>query len=123
MAKVGIVMGSDSDMPVMSKAADMLEKLGVDYLFVDEAHSYKNCARRCYIRQFNKRIENNRLKSLGNKNEQLELKFQIKGEIPLPYRTYADEDMLKSEAVCEIILHYADTTVICKCIKRGKDVT
>ena len=27
MAKVGIVMGSDSDMPVMSKAADMLEKL------------------------------------------------------------------------------------------------
>ena len=24
-------MGSDSDMPVMSKAADMLEKLGVDY--------------------------------------------------------------------------------------------
>ncbi len=25
MAKVGIVMGSDSDMPVMSKAADMLE--------------------------------------------------------------------------------------------------
>ena len=31
MAKVGIVMGSDSDMPVMSKAADILEKLGVDY--------------------------------------------------------------------------------------------
>lgn len=28
MAKVGIVMGSDSDMPVMSKAADILEKLG-----------------------------------------------------------------------------------------------
>ena len=27
MAAVGIVMGSDSDMPVMSKAADMLEKL------------------------------------------------------------------------------------------------
>ena len=26
MAKVGIVMGSDSDMPVMSKAADILEK-------------------------------------------------------------------------------------------------
>ena len=25
MAKVGIVMGSDSDMPVMSKAADILE--------------------------------------------------------------------------------------------------
>lgn len=31
MAKVGIVMGSDSDMKVMSKAADMLEKLGIDY--------------------------------------------------------------------------------------------
>ena len=31
MAKVGIVMGSDSDMPVMSKAADVLEKLGVDF--------------------------------------------------------------------------------------------
>lgn len=31
MAKVGIVMGSDSDMPVMSKVAAMLEKLGVDY--------------------------------------------------------------------------------------------
>ena len=31
MAKVGIVMGSDSDMPVMAKAADVLEKLGIDY--------------------------------------------------------------------------------------------
>lgn len=31
MARVGIVMGSDSDMPVMSKAADMLEKFGIDY--------------------------------------------------------------------------------------------
>ena len=31
MAKVGIVMGSDSDMPVMKKAADILEKLGIDY--------------------------------------------------------------------------------------------
>ena len=30
MAKVGIVMGSDSDMPVMSKAADMLEKFGIE---------------------------------------------------------------------------------------------
>lgn len=24
-------MGSDSDMPIMSKAADILEKLGIDY--------------------------------------------------------------------------------------------
>lgn len=31
MAKVGIVMGSDSDMPVMAKAADILEKLGISY--------------------------------------------------------------------------------------------
>ena len=31
MAKVGIVMGSDSDMPVMKKAADMLEKFGIEY--------------------------------------------------------------------------------------------
>jgi 5-(carboxyamino)imidazole ribonucleotide mutase len=31
MATVGIVMGSDSDMPVMSKAADILEKFGIDY--------------------------------------------------------------------------------------------
>lgn len=31
MPKVGIVMGSDSDMKVMSQAADMLEKLGVEY--------------------------------------------------------------------------------------------
>ena len=31
MAKVGIVMGSDSDMPVMAKAADMLEKLGIEF--------------------------------------------------------------------------------------------
>lgn len=31
MAKVGIVMGSDSDMPVMAKAADVLEQLGIDF--------------------------------------------------------------------------------------------
>lgn len=31
MAKVGIVMGSDSDLPVMSKAAEILEKFGIDY--------------------------------------------------------------------------------------------
>ena len=31
MRKVGIVMGSDSDMPVMTKAADILEELGVPY--------------------------------------------------------------------------------------------
>ena len=31
MAKVGIVMGSDSDMPIMAKAADILEELGISY--------------------------------------------------------------------------------------------
>ncbi len=31
MAQVGIVMGSDSDMPIMAKAADVLEELGVSY--------------------------------------------------------------------------------------------
>ncbi len=31
MAQVGIVMGSDSDMPIMAKAADILEELGISY--------------------------------------------------------------------------------------------
>lgn len=31
MAKVGIVMGSDSDMLIMAKAAEVLEQLGIDY--------------------------------------------------------------------------------------------
>ena len=31
MPQVGIVMGSDSDMPVMAKVADILDKLGVSY--------------------------------------------------------------------------------------------
>lgn len=39
MSKVGIVMGSDSDMPVMAKAADILEELGVSYeMTVISAH-------------------------------------------------------------------------------------
>lgn len=39
MAKVGIVMGSDSDLPVMSKAAEMLEKFGIEYeMTVISAH-------------------------------------------------------------------------------------
>lgn len=37
--KVGIVMGSDSDLPIMSKAADILEKFGIEYeLTVISAH-------------------------------------------------------------------------------------
>jgi 5-(carboxyamino)imidazole ribonucleotide mutase len=31
MAKVGIVMGSDSDMPVMSQAAAVLEQFGIEF--------------------------------------------------------------------------------------------
>ena len=31
MAKVGIVMGSDSDMPVMAQAAEVLEQFGIDF--------------------------------------------------------------------------------------------
>lgn len=31
MPKVSIVMGSDSDMPVMSKAAEILDKFNIDY--------------------------------------------------------------------------------------------
>ena len=31
MAKVGILMGSDSDLPIMKKAAEMLEQFGIDY--------------------------------------------------------------------------------------------
>lgn len=39
MAQVGIVMGSDSDLPVMAKAADILEELGVSYeMTVISAH-------------------------------------------------------------------------------------
>ena len=36
---VGIIMGSDSDLPVMKEAAEILEKLGIDYeLTVVSAH-------------------------------------------------------------------------------------
>ena len=31
MPKAGIIMGSDSDLAVMSKAAAQLEKFGIDY--------------------------------------------------------------------------------------------
>ena len=36
MKKIGIIMGSDSDLPTVKKAADMLDSLGVPY----EAHIY-----------------------------------------------------------------------------------
>ena len=39
MAKVGIVMGSDSDMPVMAQAAGFLEKMGIEFeMTVISAH-------------------------------------------------------------------------------------
>ena len=39
MAKVGIVMGSDSDLEIMSKAAEMLDKFGISYdMTVISAH-------------------------------------------------------------------------------------
>lgn len=39
MSKVGILMGSDSDLPVMSKAAQILEKFGIEYeITVISAH-------------------------------------------------------------------------------------
>ncbi len=39
MAKVGIVMGSDSDMAVMSKAAEVLDEFGIDYeMHIISAH-------------------------------------------------------------------------------------
>lgn len=39
MPKVGIIMGSDSDLPVMKEAGDMLKELGIDYEFtVCSAH-------------------------------------------------------------------------------------
>lgn len=31
MAKVGIIMGSDSDLDIMGKAADILDELGIEY--------------------------------------------------------------------------------------------
>ena len=38
MAKVSIVMGSDSDMPVMAQAADFLEEMGIDFETVSYTH-------------------------------------------------------------------------------------
>ena len=32
MAKVAIVMGSDSDMPIMKKAAEFLDQMGIDFV-------------------------------------------------------------------------------------------
>lgn len=54
MSKVGIIMGSDSDLEIMSKAAGVLDELGIDYdikiisahrmpdIFLDYANSAKD---------------------------------------------------------------------------------
>ncbi len=43
MATVSIVMGSDSDMPVMAKAADVLEELGISFeMRIISAHREPN---------------------------------------------------------------------------------
>ena len=61
MAKVSIVMGSDSDMPVMAKAVEILERFGVDYemriisahrepdIFVEYAKTAKDRGVQCII--------------------------------------------------------------------------
>ena len=41
MAKVGIVMGSDSDMPIMAQAAEVLEQFGIDFeMTIISAHRF-----------------------------------------------------------------------------------
>ncbi len=46
MKKVGIVMGSDSDLPILEKAADMLEKLEIPFeMHVFSAHRTPDEAR------------------------------------------------------------------------------
>lgn len=43
MSKVGIIMGSDSDLEVMSKAAEVLDELGVEYeITIISAHRMPN---------------------------------------------------------------------------------
>ena len=43
MAKVGIIMGSKSDLPVMQDAAAILKELGVDFeLFVLKIINFKD---------------------------------------------------------------------------------
>ncbi|HPX70288.1 MAG TPA: 5-(carboxyamino)imidazole ribonucleotide mutase [Bacillota bacterium] len=47
MRKIGIIMGSDSDMPVVQKSMDVLEALGIPYeLHIYSAHRTPEQARR-----------------------------------------------------------------------------
>lgn len=55
MKKVGLVMGSDSDLPVVQKAADKLKELGVPY----EAHIYSAHRTPAQARAFAESAEGN----------------------------------------------------------------
>ena len=58
MPKVGIVMGSDSDMKVMGKAADMLEKFGIDYeMTIISAHREPDEKKGCQLREVAKNFQ------------------------------------------------------------------
>ena len=53
MAKVAIVMGSDSDMPIMKKAAEFLDQMGIDFeMTIISAHRepdifFEECVQLC----------------------------------------------------------------------------
>ncbi len=55
MKKVGLIMGSDSDLPVVQKAADKLKELGVPY----EAHIYSAHRTPVQARAFAENAEDN----------------------------------------------------------------
>ena len=58
MPKVGIIMGSDTDMPVMAKVGDMLEKFGIDYeMSIISAHRLPD---KCF--EYNKAAEGRGIK-------------------------------------------------------------
>ncbi|WP_456419382.1 5-(carboxyamino)imidazole ribonucleotide mutase [Methanocaldococcus infernus] len=52
MAKVGIIMGSDSDLPILKDAAKTLEELGIDYIMtIASAHRTPERVVKC-IKEF-----------------------------------------------------------------------
>jgi len=77
MAKVGIVMGSDSDMPVMAKAADILEKLGYPERTVELTriagymHDIGNCVNRVDHAHTGAILAYNILKEMGMPIEEI----------------------------------------------------
>ena len=52
MVKVGILMGSDSDLPIMQKAAQMLEKSGYAHYLTEEKRASSNTLS-SYLRDVN----------------------------------------------------------------------